>query len=70
MISMMMIMVMVKLMEKQKGREEMEGSSEVTSPVQQGEVRGGVFQRFCFLPQLFFGVDVFCFPRYLVSSKC
>ena len=51
---MMMVVMMVKLM-GQKGFEETEGSSEVTGPVQQGEVRGGVFQSvFSFFLNFFF----------------
>ena len=43
-----MMTMEVKLVE-QKGPEETEGSSEVTGPVQQGEVRGGFFSSFCFV---------------------
>ena len=70
----MVMMMTVRLME-QKGFEEPEGSSEVTGPVQQGEVRGGFFGRELFFfhsvfPRNVFCVDTFCFPRLLVSSWC
>ena len=48
----MVMMMTVRLME-QKGFEEPEGSSEVTGPVQQGEVRGGFFGREFFFSQRF-----------------
>ena len=53
----MVMMMTVRLME-QKGFEEPEGSSEVTGPVQQGEVRGG-----------FFGRELFFFPQRF-STQC
>ena len=40
------VMTMVVKLTEQKGPEETEGSSEVTGPVQQGEVRGGFFKVF------------------------
>ena len=49
----MVMMTTVRLME-QKGFEEPEGSSEVTGPVQQGEVRGGFFGRELFFFTAFF----------------
>ena len=43
MILMWTVMTKVVKLTQQKGPEETEGSSEVTGPVQQGEVRGGFF---------------------------
>ena len=45
MVMLMMMMVMVKLLE-QKSAKEGGGSSEVTGPVQQGGIRGGIFRSF------------------------
>ena len=68
MILMWTVMTKVVKLTQQKGPEETEGSSEVTGPVQQGEVRGGFFLQVFVL--LLFCVDAFCFPRLPHSSRC
>ena len=58
-------MTMVVKLTEQKGPEETEGSSEVTGPVQQGEVRGGFFFKFlfcCFFASMLFAFLAFPIP--------